>query len=187
MPAPIARLIWSAAYDPCVLTVAALTPGAVVDDLFDLTRFGSRAIVARGADREHVAITDGAVRLRLDVVRGSVCAGPVMLEHRMFGALAPGYFAIALQQLASLCRMGRAAQWREPADPRLPRLIQALRVLDALADGASLRSIAAALPGDGVADWPGPGESTKSRVRRLVDLARRLEAGGPAAVLCRMI
>ena len=67
-------------------------------------------------------------------------------------------------------------------DRRLPRLIEALRVLDALRDGASLRAIGAALFG-AEQKWPGAGDHLKSYVRRRVVLARRMAQAGPVGIL----
>jgi hypothetical protein len=63
-----------------------------------------------------------------------------------------------LRQLAGFCELGAAAPWLIPGDLRLGRLILALRVLDARAEGASLRDIGLALAGP-AADWPGAGSA----------------------------
>jgi hypothetical protein len=171
-----------------VLTVVALPGVPDALDTFDLARFGSRALVARGSAGEHVAITDGPLQLRLDVIEGTVCDGPVLLEHRLLGISAINRQMPVLRQFESLCRTGRIPPWRGLVDPRLRRLIMALRVCDALADGASLRAIGSTLSLNGISpSWPGLGESSKSRVRRLVDLAGRLERLGPHGVLARLI
>jgi hypothetical protein len=65
--------------------------------------------------------------------------------------------------------------------PRLHRVVLALRVIDALSEGATLRNIGDAFVRAG--DWPGRGESTKSAARRLAGFARGLWSGGPAAIL----
>lgn len=186
--APDARLIWSAKFDPSVLTVAVCRSFAPARECFDLTRLGARALVTHNAENEYVAINDGGVSLRLDVVSGSVCGGPVMIEHRLAGISALAPKIPALYHFISLCRSGKMATWREPADPRLPRLILALRVLDAVHDGASQRDIGTMLLGGGNRiDWPGPGDSNRSYVRRLIALARRMEDLGPRGILSRKI
>lgn len=182
-----ARLLWSADLDPGVLIARALPADASSRDLFDLGAFGPRAVVAVDADAEHVVIADRGFRLRLDIVAGTVCDGPVLLNHQLVGAAALAPKLRALEQLAALYRTGNAARWREPPDPRLPRLVEGLRVIDALAEGASLREIWTGLGLDRVGDWPGPGESAKSRVRRLVALARELRDAGPRAILNRTV
>lgn len=149
---------------------------------------GARALVSRDAEHEYVAVSDGSVSLRLDVVSGSVCNGPVMIEHRLAGVSMLAPKIPALYHFISLCRSGKMAPWREPADPRLPRLIAALRVLDALHDGASQHDIGTMLQGGGNRiDWPGPGDSHRSYVRRLIALARRMEDLGPRGVMRRLV
>lgn len=71
------------------------------------------------------------------------------------------------------------------SDPRLPRLVLALRALDARAEGASLRQLAFGI--FGAQDWPGDGENNKSRARRLVKLSERLLRAAPYGVLARSI
>lgn len=187
-PVERAHILWSADVDPEVLTVRAERDDGSTADLFDLAAFDHRAAVALGADVEHVVITDRGWRLRLDVIAGTVRDGPVLLHHQLAGAATLEPRIAALRQLVAFCRTGHAAPWRARPDPRLSRLIQGLRVIDALADGAGLQDVAAGLLEDRTAgDWPGPGESVKSRVRRLVALARTLEAVGPRAILMRAI
>jgi hypothetical protein len=187
-PVERAHILWSADVDPAVLTVRAEPDNGLNADLFDLAGFGPRAAVALGAGVEHVVIADRGWRLRFDVIAGTVRAGPVQLHHQLVGAATLGPKIAALRQLVAFCRTGHAAPWRARPDPRLPRLIQTLRVIDALADGAGLQEIALGLFGDRAADdWPGAGESVKSRVRRLVALARALQAAGPRAILLREI
>ncbi|MBO9601849.1 MAG: DUF2285 domain-containing protein [Novosphingobium sp.] len=86
-------------------------------------------------------------------------------------------------QLRSVCRLVSVLQGgveRRLVDRRLQRLVQALRVADALAVGASQREIGLGIYGG---DWPGDGEHLKSRVRRMIVLARRLVRAGPGGVL----
>jgi hypothetical protein len=59
--------------------------------------------------------------------------------------------------------------------------VLALRALDARTNGGSLRDIATLVLG--AQDWPGDGECEKSRTRRMVDLGKSLQAGGPVAIL----
>jgi hypothetical protein len=176
-----ARIIWSAAVDPSVLTVSAY---ATADGSFDLPR-RSRAVAIDGNGREHVAIRSPGGLLRLDVVSGSVLAGPVALRVHLNVDQAVAPRLSALDRL--LRAIGLTDPGRRPARPdaRLARLVDALRVSDALADGASLSRIAAALRGTHrLADtWPGEGDNIKSAVRRRVALARQLTARGPAGVM----
>jgi hypothetical protein len=186
-PAECAHLLWSADLDRGVLVARALPTDGSNPDRFDLAAVGPRVAVAKGSGGEHVVIADRDVRLRLDIVSGTVLAGPVLLDHQLIGAAALTPKLRALEQLVALCRTSHAARWREPPDPRLPRLVAALRVIDALAEDASLREIAIGLRLNRAGDWPGTGESVKSHVRRLVALARALRKAGPCAVLRRTI
>lgn len=144
-----------------------------------------RLIVACGSQVQHIAIDAGQSWLRMDVVTGDALVGLVrpVLHLRDDDALA---FKIeSLSRWMRLTGAVGAARWRPRSDRRLARLVEALRVGDALADGASLREIAAVLRayGSRAFEWPGAGDSIKSWVRRRVDLARRLRAAGPSAVL----
>ncbi|WP_255587066.1 DNA -binding domain-containing protein [Hephaestia mangrovi] len=176
-----ARVIWSAAVDPTVLTVSACAAG---DGFFDLSRQPHSVAVDRRG-HEHVVIRTPGSTLRLDVISGTVLAGPVTLRvHLDCTTMIPS-------RLSGLDRLLRLIGIRDPgrrpprSDPRLARLVEALRVADALADGASLPRIAASLRGaqSASADWPGAGESIKSSARRKVALARQLTAKGPAAIM----
>jgi hypothetical protein len=142
---------------------------------FDIGAFGHRAAIAEGA--EHVLIRCGDCSLRLDVVEGSVLAGPAMLEPSVaLDKLNPQI--VAVRRLEALLRDVHAPH---ESDPRLPRLVLALRALDGLAEGASLRELAFGIFGE--RDWPGDGEHVKSRVRRLAKLSKDLMRAGPAGVL----
>ncbi|UVO50158.1 DUF2285 domain-containing protein [Sphingomonas sp. SUN019] len=174
-------MVWTAAIDPGVLSVTARPrPRAS----FDLTRHRFDVVVDNDGT-EHVAIHLPGGLLRLDVIAGTVLHGPADLRaHVELAACTP-------RQLASLDRLLRLGGMRDPGrrppppDRRLPRLIEALRIADALAQGASLAGIAGGLSADGhrSGDWPGDGEHHKSAIRRRVVLARRLLALGPAGVL----
>jgi len=164
-----------------VLTVSACAAG---DGFFDLSGQSYSVAVDRRA-HEHVVVNTPSGTLRLDVVSGTVLAGPVALRVHLECTNA------ILPRLTALDRLLHLVGVRDPgrrpprADPRLARLVEALRVADALADGASLSRIAASLRVTLGAsdDWPGDGDSLKSSVRRKVALARRLTAEGPAAVM----
>jgi hypothetical protein len=142
---------------------------------------GVRCLRARHRDVDHVAIWRGSTSLRIDLFHHVHDAAA--LEFRLPVTRDLPLQLNALRNVAALQRTGFFAT--RLTDVRLPRLVVALRALDALATGAGLRDIASLLQND--RDWPGPGDSTKSRARRLVDLARRLERAGPAGVLARSI
>jgi hypothetical protein len=179
-PADRARLIWSSALDPRVLTVEA-EPCNDGSDRFDIRDFAERSGIAKGR-HEHLMVLDRGRRLRLDIVSGTLLDGPVRLRHILVGAANLEPKIVALHQLSSLCRTGRLSVWRQPSDRRLRRLILALRAFDARMEGATLRGTALGLKGAHV-DWPGPGECTKSWVRRLIELGETMARAGPKAIL----
>lgn len=92
-----------------------------------------------------------------------------------------------LRRLAALCRTGRFLPALFPRDPQLDRLIQILRVHDALAAGASQRDIAIHFFGNEriPRDWRVASDSLRSRVRRLIREARRMAGGGYRLLLGR--
>ncbi|WP_337180776.1 DNA -binding domain-containing protein [Sphingopyxis granuli] len=96
----------------------------------------------------------------------------------------PFTVAITPRQIAEFRRLVGLARGQSLAaitPPRLYRVVLALRVIDALGQGASLRTIGEVFVREG--DWPGRGESTKSAARRLVGFTHRLWSGGPATIL----
>lgn len=156
----------------------------------DFFRLGKRTAVARDIVRrnEYAAIKHDNITLRLDVIAGSICRGPVILEHRITGVSELKAKIPALRHFVNLCQTGRMSKWHEPDDARLQRLILALRVLDALDEGVSHRTIALVLLTNGKnLEWPGPGESTRSFIRRLITLAKRMQRSGPCGVLNRQV
>lgn len=184
-PADRAHILWSASVDPDVLMVVAEPAGSGAG-AFDLAAFADAAAV-RAGDQEHVFIRGAGGSLRLDVVAGTVLDGPVLLAHRLTGLDDLDARMRALRQLSLLCQFGAHAPWAMPDDPRLDRLVRALRILDARSAGASLRDVAVGLDARNADDWPGEGESTKSWVRRLVALSDALWRAGPLGVLSHAI
>lgn len=126
---------------------------------------------------EHAVLSDGWRRIRLDVEYGTLLEpGPIRIEVRMRGLVSAATKILPLRRLLVLCSRGSFAPALFPADGRARHWLLALRAHDASQAGASLREIGATLwPGD---EWPGPGDATKSRARRLVTAARDLAAGG---------
>jgi hypothetical protein len=138
-------------------------------------------LVADIVGREFAVLSDGSHHLRLDVDRGSLCAGcPVVLHYDLFGIDSATAKLMPLRRLVALLKHRRFAPHLFPADPRIDRWLLSLRVLDAVSDGASHRDIAVALYGaDRVTPgWSGSAESLRSRVRRLARDARSLASGG---------
>ena len=165
--------IWSAAIDPRVLAVRALEP---VDDagvrLFDARAVGTRMV--RRPHVEHLLIDRGSEVIRLDVIDGTVSAGPVTLRFEL-----PDDDRLDMQLSAM-----RAL--REPAPVarshvQLARRLHALQAVDARDAGASLREVAAIVLGPGA--WPGDGEHRKSLVRRMIVAGEQMLRAGPAGTL----
>lgn len=183
-----APILWSRTRDPDVLTLIA-QPVPAGETGFDLAAFGGRAAIVTTGRAEHVVLRHDEGMLRLDIVAGSLCDGPARLFCRLADRAALDASLPRLRQLAAFIACGPGAPWIVPADPRLERLILALRTLDARHQGVSLRELARGLEGlgPGAIDWPGPGESTKSWARRLVAQAEALWRAGPTGVLARSI
>lgn len=183
-----ARPIWSATTDPSVIRATANPPHHA--DGVDLCTLGERRWIATDNDgREHLAIVQGGRHLRIDVISGTIRQGPVLLEFHLDGVSDLRWKLDALHLLLRLCGLTDPG-WRGLfPDRRLPRLAEALRVLDALEDGASMTMIAAALleHRQDALEWPGDGDSIKSWVRRRISLARALREAGPRGVLANLI
>lgn len=169
------------------MLVASAEPASTRDDdAIDLAQLIDR--VAIGPTGEYVLIGRGATAVRLDICTGSVRDGPIILHHRLQGVAGLSPRLDTLRRLERLCRKGDNPRPAAAPDARLSRLVLALRALDARVEGASLREIGHALlsPSGGF-DWPGDGESLKSRARRLVDLASALRRAGARGVLSRSV
>lgn len=180
--APDARLLWTAEVDGGVVPVRAEPVAAGHPDGFTLERLAGRVSLARGEDgREHLALSDGWRRLRLDVVEGTLLAGgEVRLHFELAGFAQLDARLLTVRRLLSLWRKGRFLRALFPPLAGLPHRLEALRVADALAAGASHREIAIALYGEARvrADWNGRTDFLLSRVRRRAAEARRMEQGG---------
>lgn len=168
--------MWNAAADPSVLR-ARLLPAAGAA-WFDLRRWLHR--VVSGADHTHLRLhlPDGVLRLdlvgRVDLGRYLAIEPAIDLGRAIEPQMA------TVRRLASLARINLVAH----PEQRLVRLVEALRVADALATGASLREIGLGAFGG---EWPGDGEYLKSKVRRRVTLAGDLLSAGPLGVIARRI
>lgn len=175
-----ARILWRASFDPSVVAAAAHSVGCS-GDCFDLGRLARFATIALAPDgREYLAFSDGMQRLRLDIVRGSVRAGPVVLSYALSGITALGPALTTLRRLSRLYQRGTFAPPSSPQMAAQARLALALRAYDGLRSGASHRGVAVALYGvERVkAEWSQGSDSLKSRIRRLAKLTRSMANGG---------
>lgn len=138
-------------------------------------------IATDGQGREHAVLSDGWHHIRLDVEEGRLTGQEaVLLHYRLSGLASAENRVLSLRRLLDLCRHRRFARTLYPRDPGIERLIDMLRVHDAVRDGASQREIGAALFGDErvARDWSGESDSLRSRVRRLAREARDMARGG---------
>jgi hypothetical protein len=170
--APEARLLWSRADDVSVLTASVIgrfTSDREPEDWFVVRNVGSSHCVVGGPLRG----------VRIDLLGGEPECGNEVFRFEI--ALTP---ALPLQ----LTELARYSRWWKgqplsypPVSNMTKRRILILRTIDALGEGASLRAIGEHLVrGD---DWPGPGESTKSCSRRLVEAAKSMWIDDPRSIL----
>lgn len=169
--------MWTAAADPHVLLGRVLSQRAS-DRAMDLSQI--RCCEWRHDGRRHVRIDQPDGVMRLDLVDGDIATVALRIEPAvdLLRPLEPQFASI--RRLHALCR----GETSSVHDQRFVRLVEALRVSDALAAGASLREIALGILGG---DWPGDGEYLKSRARRRVALAATLVRVGPRGVLAAQI
>jgi hypothetical protein len=133
--------------------------------------------VSRDDVCEHVRLHLPDGDLRLDMVDGSLLDEMVSLQPLIDVDREIDEQLISVRRVAGYVR----GSLKISHDQRLLRLVEALRVSDAVATGASLRDIGlGGFPGQ---DWPGDGEHLKSRVRRRIELARKMKRAGPRAIL----
>jgi hypothetical protein len=116
--------------------------------------------------------------VRIDIA-GSRAALP--LDRLIF----PITIADARKQIAEFKKLidlarGQGLSARAPT-AQLRRIVLGLRVIDALGEGASLRTIGETFVRAN--DWPGSGESTKSAARRLRAAALSMWDAGPQEIL----
>lgn len=185
IPAPAARPIWSRSVFPRVLAASARS-GPDAEDLFELDPFAQLARLALDeSGSEHLLLSNGFQSIRLDVVGGSVRAGPALLSYHIAGLAAAEPPLHVLRQLIALCRNGHFSTMLHRPDPRAARWVMLLRVHDALAAGADQRTMAEILlaPEAGLPRWRVEAPSLRSRTQRLVRQARLLAEGGYARFL----
>ena len=185
--APDARILWHADFDPDILRVIA-EPASVPgrDHVARAALEPWLTIIVGRSGVEHVVLSDGLRRIRLDIQAGSLAnGGPVLLNYQLAGVVSAERHVRPLRRFLHLCRRGRFARSLFPAEPGMDRQILMLRVSDALRAGASHHDIAKGLFGaDRVAADKGRGsDSLRSRVKRLVGGARRMAAGGYRTLL----
>jgi hypothetical protein len=165
--------------DPAVLAARALPPNPSTPHQLQIDRYDHCIAIETGA--EHLLLRTQRTSLRLDIVAGTVLAGPVVVEPSISLDRLDRQIAM-IRILDSLLR-GKTPH--DMTDSRLPRLVLALRAFDGRCEGASLRDLARGI--FGTTEWPGDGDHVKSRARRLVKLSESLWHAGPGGVLAHRI
>lgn len=176
-----ARIFWTANRDPSVLRAHANSARAGLD----IAELDDMATVLRcKGGTESLLVRNGRCWLRVDIVSGTLLDGPVELDLLVTGTVPIEPQLGALRMVAALRRDGRLPADGRGCDLRLQREVLALRAHDARMDGASMQDIARALFGqEGAGGWMGSSDYLKSRIRRLVALARHRAEGGYNALL----
>ena len=170
--------MWTAVADPCVLRARFVSDSGTDVPKINLSHWPHCALRGHGCVHVRLHLPGGV--LRLDVIEGGTICRPVAVEPAIDLSRALDPQIATLRRIHGLMHTGETAL----ADQRLVRLVEALRVCDALAAGASLRDIGSGMFGG---DWPGDGEHLKSKVRRRVVLADRLLRAGPIGALAGRI
>ncbi len=168
---PLARPIWRGDADPAVLTAQA---AELSDDAFDLAPLLPLATChVDGSGLEYWLLSDDWRQVRLDLVGGTLIAGPVTLRYRLSGLRRAEPQLRTLGRLIGLARTGRFLASQFPLEQRAARWALVLRVHDALAAGATQRQIAECLFDlPDTRRWRITAPSWRRRVQRLVEAAR---------------
>jgi hypothetical protein len=183
----VSRPLWRADTDRAVLVGEArpLKGGSG----FDLASVAALATILPGDTdtgvAEHALLSDGLRSIRIDLLSGTLAAGPVALRWRIDGLAEARPQLLALRRLSALARHGRFAASLHLSERRARRWVQMLGVHDALAAGATHREIAAMLFDVDVAGprWRVRAAPWRLRVQRLAAGARACQALGPAGWL----
>lgn len=187
--APEARILWHADLDPGVLHIEAFPAGVDEPDRVDVARLRPwLTIVVDQKGREHAVLSDGFRRIRLDPDRGSLAdADLVSLHFHLSGIARARRPLLTLRRFLHLYQHCRFSASLYPADPHVDRGLLALRVHDALTDGASQRDIALALFGTArvAQDWGTGSDALRQHIVRLSAQARAMAQGGYRTVLLR--
>jgi hypothetical protein len=174
------HVVWSATVDRSVVSCAAepITPDH--PDAFNFDRLTIPTTVVVGpTGLQHLAISDGLKRIRLDLVSGTFLEGPVRLHYRLAGFENCEPQVLTLQQLFVLNRLGRFGRGLHPRETKVERWLRMLRAHDLRIEGASQRDIAAELFGvASLSEWRTRSDFLRLRVQRLLREADGMIAGG---------
>lgn len=177
-PALSARPIWLAShYDRVVrCSIGVGTPIA-------LDRLGLDLVSAAGNGCAHLLLSDGLHSLRIDAYGWSGASASMRLRIWLEGVADTEGQLAGIAQLRQLLMRGRLPNGMER---RAGRWVAALRVHDALAEGASYREIAHTLFGEHSVGprWWLDTPSWGLRISRLAAASRAALAAGPRPWLC---
>jgi len=107
-PALSRHVVWNGAVDPSVVACAAEPIAPDHPDAFCIDQLTIPTTTIVGASgSEHLSISDGMKRIRLDVVSGTLLGGSVRLHYRLAGFDNGDAQVLTLQRLMALNRLGR--------------------------------------------------------------------------------
>lgn len=174
------RLVWSATVDPSVIVCTAEPIAIDHPDACHISQLALATTTVVGlSGTEHLAISDGLRRIRLDVVDGTLLSGSVRLHYRLAGFSDAEPQLITLQRLLAFHRLGRFARGLHPRESKAERWVMMLRAHDLSVAGASQREIAAELFGsDASREWRTRSDYLRLRIQRLLRDADDLIHGG---------
>ncbi|MEG3153645.1 DNA -binding domain-containing protein [Sphingomonas sp. RB1R13] len=174
------HVVWSATVDHSVVSCAAEPIAPDHSDAFRIDRLTIPTTTIVGTSgSEHLSISDGMKRIRLDVVSGTLLQGSVKLHYRLAGFENSEAQMLTLQRLLALHRLGRFSRRLHPREPKAERWVMMLRAHDLSTLGASQRDIAGVLFGpDVVGEWRTRSDFLRLRVQRLLRDANGMIGGG---------
>lgn len=164
------RPLWSADVDPRVLAVRASFSRGREERAFEFREVDR---VVRSRAGEHVLIDRGGPWFRLDIIEGTVLAGPASLRFDL-----PDDYHLEDKLAVIRAFVGKRVVTHQHL--QLADKLRALHAADARTAGASLRETAELILGPG--NWPGDGEYRKSLVRRMISCGERMVQAGPHIV-----
>ena len=127
-----------------------------------------------GPRAEHLLIDHSDGLFRLDLVEGTVFAGPVSLRFVLVDDADLQFKLATISKLRGDVRSGHGHQ-------QLASRLLSLQSVDARNAGASLREVGDIVLGLGA--WPGDGDHRKSLVRRMITAGERMIRAGPGGVM----
>lgn len=179
-PAISSHVVWSAAVDHSVVSCIAepITPDHPDAFCIDRLTIPTTTIVGTSG-LEHLSISDGMKRIRLDVVSGTLLKGSVKLHYRLAGFDKADAQVLTLQRLLALNRLGRFSRGLHPRETKVDRWMMMLRAHDLVTQGASQRDIAGELfSPDAVGEWRTRSDFLRLRVQRMLRDANAMIGGG---------